>query len=133
MKDDCVKRDLFASVRTITLFWLLPIATINITGYFAHADWVLAVGWTLSLLVMGVACVVNTRGCGRMHCYFTGPFFLLMALVTVLHGMHLLPLGHNGWKIIGDSLLIGGVLLCVVPELLWGRYRSVRRNPEADC
>ena len=33
---------------------------------------------------MGGAFVVNARGCGRLHCYLTGPLFLLAAIVTLL-------------------------------------------------
>lgn len=58
-----------------------------------------------------------------MHCYFTGPFFLLMAVVSFLHGAQVLPLGPHGWLYVGGVLLLGGVLLFVVPEWVWGRYR----------
>lgn len=30
--------------------------------------------------VMGFACLANAARCRRMHCYFTGPYFLLLAL-----------------------------------------------------
>lgn len=29
---------------------------------------------------MGLACLANAARCRRMHCYFTGPYFLLLAL-----------------------------------------------------
>jgi hypothetical protein len=32
---------------------------------------------------MGVACIVNALRCGRVHCYLTGPFFLLMAVIAL--------------------------------------------------
>ena len=123
MSEIRVKRDLVANARTMTLLWVLPVAAILITGYFAEYRWIVTIGWTLSLLVMGVACLANARGCGRMHCYFTGPFFLIMAFVSLLYGLDVLPLGTNGWHNIGNVLLFGGLLLCVVPELVWGRYR----------
>ena len=130
MNEKCARRDLVANARTLTLLWVLPVTTILTTGYLADAEWVITISWTLSLLVMGVACLANARGCGRIHCYFTGPFFLLMALVSLAYGIQLLPLGRNGWGILGSALLSGSVLLCVVPELLRGRYRRAPRNSD---
>jgi hypothetical protein len=107
------------------LLWVLPIGIILVTGHFAQSGWIVTAGWTASLLTMGSACLVNARGCGGMHCYFTGPFFLIMAVVSLAYGLHLLHLGGQGWSYIGAVLLLGGILLCVVPEWVWGRYRRV--------
>lgn len=41
-----------------------------------------AVLWVPSFAIMGVACLVNARGCGRLHCFVTGPLFLLAGLAT---------------------------------------------------
>ena len=43
--------------------------------------------WTLAFAVMGIACVVNAVRCGRVHCHFTGPFLLLLAAASLLHGL----------------------------------------------
>jgi hypothetical protein len=82
--------------------------------------------WPLALLWMGVACLWNAARCGRVHCYFTGPFFLLLALLSLLHGLGIVSLGPNGWQGIGVALLVGGCLLACAPELLLGRYRRGR-------
>ncbi len=50
---------------------------------------------------MGTACIANAVRCGRLHCYITGPFFVAMAVVTLLYGLGALPLGGNGWNLIG--------------------------------
>jgi hypothetical protein len=72
---------------------------------------------------MGLACVVNALRCGRIHCYLTGPFFLLMAVATVLHGSAKLSLGANGWWWLGLTLIfVGGGLLWYLPERMWGKY-----------
>jgi len=34
---------------------------------------------------MGGACLVNAVRCGRLHCYVTGPFFLLGAIGLVFY------------------------------------------------
>lgn len=123
MNDPCASRDLVKKPAAAWLLWGLPIAIIVITGNVASAGWILTVAWTASLVTMGVACLVNARGCGRTHCYFTGPFFLLMAIMSLLHGLHVVSLGPRGWSYIGIVLLIGSIVLCAAPELIWGRYR----------
>ena len=116
--------DLVKNSRTMLLLWGLPAAIILATGYVSDAR-IMTLGWTLSLSVMGLACLVNARGCRRTHCYFTGPFFLLVAVVSLLHGLEVLSLGPHGWRFLGAALVVGGILLYVVPEHIWGRYRRV--------
>jgi hypothetical protein len=83
-----------------------------------------AVVWPAVLTLMGVACLLNARHCGRIHCYFTGPFFLLLALIGLLYGLGLIPLGPRGWSVLSIALVAGSVALVCVPEGLFGRYRS---------
>jgi len=73
---------------------------------------------------MGGACLANAGRGGRIHCYVTGPFFLLAALATLLYGVGLIPLGANGWNLIGMATLIGAIVLGCVPEPLFGKYRG---------
>jgi hypothetical protein len=87
----------------------------------------LVVLWPVVLTFMGVACLLNARGCGRLHCYFTGPFFLVMAGVALLYGLDVLPLGPRGWNLLGLILLAGGIALTCGPELILGRYRQTKR------
>ena len=82
-----------------------------------------AVVWAVCLGVMAAGCLVNAIRCGRMHCYFTGPFLLLMALASLSYGFGWLPLGTSGWNWIGGVTLGGVILLTCVPELLFGKYR----------
>jgi hypothetical protein len=131
MNEDCSRRDLVKNRAAMPLLWVLPIGIIVVTGNFAESGWLVTAGWTLSLLIMGSACLVNARGCGRTHCYFTGPFFLIMAAVSLTYGLHLLPLGARGWSYIGAVLLVGGISLCVLPEWAWGRYRRPRTGMRA--
>jgi len=39
--------------------------------------------WSTSLAVMGGACLFNSSRCGRVHCRFTGPFFILCAVISL--------------------------------------------------
>ena len=79
--------------------------------------------WTTSLAFMGVACLINAFRCGRVHCYFTGPFFILGAVCSLGYGLGLLPFGPSGWKWIGIVTIIGAIALCCIPEFIFGRYR----------
>ena len=83
-----------------------------------------AVVWPLALAWMGAACLANARRCGRMHCFFTGPFFLAMAALAVAVGLDIVSLGARGWTWIGGGTLAGAVLLYVVTESVWGRYHA---------
>ena len=84
----------------------------------------LVIVWPTVLTSMGVACLLNARRCGRIHCYFTGPFFLLLALTGLLYGLDLVPLGARGWSILSITLVVGSFAFICVPEWLLGRYRA---------
>ena len=83
-----------------------------------------AVVWAAALVWMGTACLVNARRCGRVHCRFTGPFFLVMALVVALHGLGAIPLGPRGWAWIGIATALGTAAIWILSERLMGRYRG---------
>jgi len=80
--------------------------------------------WPTLLTFMGVACLLNARSCGRIHCYVTGPFFLLLAGVGLLYGLGVLPLGVPGWSTLSVALVIGSAVFICVPEWIFGRCRS---------
>jgi hypothetical protein len=82
--------------------------------------------WTVALGIMGAACMVNALRCGRVHCYVTGPFFLLMALLALAYGLGILHLGRNGWNLLGLTTLIGAIALWCLPEIFLGKYRKGR-------
>lgn len=118
-------------------FWLifvLPIVVLSFTGTVRTPtlDRVLApylvVIWPALLVFMGGACLYNARSCGRLHCYLTGPFFLILAAVSLLYGLGWLPLGPHGWNWLADVLIFGSIILTWVPEWLFGKYW---RRPQA--
>lgn len=104
------------------LTWCLPAAILLVSPVLGERY--LVVIWPIVLTFMGSACLLNARRCGRVHCYLTGPFFLLLAAVALLHGLGLVPLGRNGWGRLAEVLVVGSVLLLCGPEWLLGRYRS---------
>lgn len=116
------EKDLLDRGSSLCLLWIGPVGLIVISaraGNFLHT----AV-WTFSFTVMGAACWVNARRCGRRHCFYTGPLLLLMALGSLLYGLGLLPLGQHGWNWISGVAVVGYLLTCCGVETLRGRYVS---------
>ena len=110
--------DLVRDPQASLLLWRLPTAALIAT--FLAGNMALNTGvWTAALTQMGLACLLNASGCGRLHCYFTGPFFLLGAVASLLQGRGSVRIG---WGRLGIILLVGGVSLAYLPEMLWGKY-----------
>lgn len=115
MANQCAKTDL-AGGKTAWIFWGLP-AGVLILGACVGRTWRTAL-WTPAFLVMGAACVYNAAHCGRVHCYITGPLFLVAALATLLTGAGVALLG---WGWIGFGVVIR-TALAYVPERTRGKY-----------
>ena len=109
------------------LIWIVPtiilVATVYVDKHIVESY--LVVIWPVLLTFMGVACLVNARRCGRLHCFITGPFFLILAALSLLYGLGIIPLGMYGWQWLVYILVIGSCVLTCVPEWLFGKY--VRR------
>jgi len=133
MKSDtttCESRDILSSRRRVFVLYWLPAIAIVVAGAPAITNGWRTVVWVVALAIMGAACVVNALRCGRVHCYITGPFFLLMALAALLYGLGILRLGGNGWNLLAPIALIGTIALWYLPEMFLGRYRKGR--PDHD-
>ncbi len=121
----CGEHD-FARRRIAWVLWGVPAAMFVVGGLVDPVRRMLL--WTPAFVVAGVACVVNAAECGRVHCYVTGPLYLLAAVATVLTGATLVTL-HWSW--IGYSV-IGGTVVAYVPERIRGAY-VVSRGWQASC
>jgi hypothetical protein len=93
---------------------------IAIAGNFGW--WGRTAATTAGLVWLGAMCVWNAARCRRLHCIITGPFFLLMAAIVMLVGFRVVSFGTGTWNIVDGVMVVGGVGLCCVPELIWGRY-----------
>lgn len=122
----CSSRDILSSPLSAFLVFWLPGIAIVVSGALAISIGWRTVVWVLALFTMGTGCLVNAARCGRVHCYITGPFFLLMALASLLYGLGILPIRGNGWNLLGLILLVGVIVLWCPPEMLWGKYRQPR-------
>ena len=114
------QNDLASSAGRMAVIWGPGVMLLILTGPFGR--WPRTIGWTAGLLWLGTLCVWNTTRCRRVHCLFTGPFFLVTAMVSLLAGLGIVSLGVNTWNILSGPILVGGVVLHYVPELIWGRY-----------
>ena len=110
--------DLVGNKRVHFLLWRLP--WIAVVASLLLKDSSLKGGiWTSAFTQMGVACVANASGCGRMHCYFTGPLYLLAAVASYLRGSGRISLP---WPALAAGTGIGICAFWWLPERLWGRY-----------
>ena len=123
MSERLGQQDWFVDFRSYVIAWGIPTAAL-VAGILI-APPARTIIWSTALIWMGAACIVNALRCGRIHCYLTGPFFLLMAIVVLLHGFEILWLGPNGWLWLGLTLVVvGWGLLVYLPERLLGKYST---------
>ena len=120
------ERDWVGNYRAFAIAWGLPIAAL-IAAIFV-GTLAKTIIWIAALVWMGIACLANATRCGRRHCYFTGPFFLVMAVVSGLHGFGFVPLGPEGWSWLGITIGAGGGLLWFIPEQIWGSFAARRQT-----
>ena len=106
------------------LIWCLPTFALFLGLQWATArPWL----WIPALLVMGVGCAVNARRCGRVHCYVTGPMFLLAAVYVALAEFGLVPM-HPGIFLLA---VLGTAALACLAELPLGRYKAKAQSQKA--
>lgn len=106
--------------RSLALLWGLPFAAM-LAGWLLVDPGPRTALWGAMLVWMGGACIANARRCGRTHCRFTGPFFLVMAVLVAAYGTGALPIGPWGWAILLGITLIGNAVLWWGSERLLGR------------
>lgn len=93
-------------------FWIVPggIAAGAFVGADSHPA-LLLIG-AAACVVMCVACLVNAARCHRLHCYLTGPYFLLLALgAAIAYGLDTGNAHHSR-----EWLLLS---LGIAPLLIW--------------
>jgi hypothetical protein len=117
-------RDILRIRRVAAAVFWLPAAVLVASAFVPLSMVSRTAIWVVCLTTVGIGCVVNAFRCGRTHCYFTGPFFLLLALLALLFGLGIAPLGARGWNIIALAAAVGAILLCCLPETYFGRYKG---------
>jgi len=112
----CKSSDL-VSQKSAILLWCLPTVALFVGLAWRNR---LAWFWIPALLVMGVGCLVNASRCGRLHCYFTGPVFLLGAIYVGIAAVNILPMYPGPFLL----TLCAFTMPAFLAELPFGRYRK---------
>ena len=113
-------RDWLASMPTNALAWWVPQAAI-VAAIFASVP-VRTVIWTVALVWMGTACLLNARRCGRTHCRYTGPYYLAMMAPVLALALGLVSVGLYGWLALGVLILAGSKIIWWATERAWGKF-----------
>lgn len=112
--------DWAGNVRAYAIAWGLPSFAIIAGAFFDSPG--RAVIWSLALAWMGIAFLLNARRCGRTHCRYTGPFYLLLIVPVGLLALEVIPLGAPAWWTLGAIILFGGKIIWWFTESAWGKY-----------
>jgi len=118
--DDHTRNDWVTRPGAGFFWWCLPLGLGFAANFLALPVRGTAIIWVFLFLWMGTGCILNARRCHRLHCYISGPTFLLGAAVLGLLAAGLLAFGpHALNNIVGVTLVVA--LLSFVPEI-WKKY-----------
>jgi hypothetical protein len=113
-------RDWLGSIHTNVMVWWIPKGAI-IAALFAPLSLRAAV-WTVALIWMGTACILNARRCGRTHCRYTGPYYLAMITPVVLLAFGIVSAKFYGWLGLAALIVFGGWIIWWATERAWGKF-----------
>lgn len=132
MADECgacstpTSKDWAGNKRTFVMLWGLPSVAIVAAGFLGPMPRTII--WTVMLLWMGGACVLNAGRCNRTHCRFTGRFLILMAALVGGYAVGLLPIGPYGWDILEGIIFVGSAILWWGSERVLGVFAIGRKS-----
>lgn len=112
--------DWFRRPAGAAIWWGLPLLLGVATNVFSETAQTASFVWAVVFAWMAGGCILNAMRCGRVHCYISGPTFVLGALACgaiglgVIHGPHVLS------NTVSATLV--AVLLSFIPEWFWRRY-----------
>ncbi len=78
--------------------------------------------WSAALLWMALACILNARRCGRTHCRYTGPYYLLMIVPVLVLGLVMRSDDVLAWLVVGAAIVAGDKFIWWVTERAWGKF-----------
>jgi len=114
-------KDWVGSFGGYLIAWGIPSVILVAAGLLDPAQ--RAIAWAGVLVWMGAGCLLNAKRCGRTHCRYTGPYYLLMIVPVALLGAGVFSLGAWAWWGLGAMILLGSKIIWLVTEVLWGKYR----------
>ena len=115
-------KDWAVSLRGYLIAWGIPSIILIAAGLLGPAQREIILAGVL--VWMGAGCLLNARRCGRTHCRYTGPYYLLMIVPAVLLGAGILSAGSWAWWLLGAMILLGSKVIWVATEVVWGKYRQ---------
>ena len=126
MASDTLQRsnDWVRCPRVRLLAWWIPQGAI-LVGLFVPVS-VRATLWVVALLLMGTACLLNAKRCGRTHCRYTGPYYLAMIVPVLVLASGMATAGSYEWLILGVLILAGSKIIWWATERAWGKFSSSR-------
>jgi hypothetical protein len=113
-------RDWLANPRANLLVWWIPQGAI-VAGSLAP-DIARAAIWIVALIWMGVACILNSRRCGRTHCRYTGPYYLAMIAPVLALASGVVPGGFYTWLALAMLILAGSKIIWWATERALGTF-----------
>ncbi len=113
--------DLISNPLIFTTIWGVP-TLVLICSTLLENKMIIGWIWAISFCWMGGACLFNAKQCKRTHCFYTGPFFILMAIISLLYSYDIIRLGKNGWILLGVISIAGGILIWNFSESIFGKY-----------
>jgi hypothetical protein len=113
-------QDWLRSPHTNLLAWWIPQAAI-VAALFAPMAIRTAI-WIVALIWMGTACIMNAKRCGRTHCRYTGPYYLIMIVPVFVLGSSSVSVGAYTWGALAGAILLGSKLIWWATERAWGKF-----------
>src|SRR5215475_1512319 len=113
-------RDCLSSPRTSALAWWIPKAVI-VAALFIPAPARTGM-WIVALIWMGTACILNSRRCGRTHCRYTGPYYLVMIAPVLVLASGVISADFYAWLSLAVFILGGSMIIWWATERAWGKF-----------
>ena len=110
-------RDWLSHAHTNILAWWMPHGAMLVALFLPMP--VRGAVWTIALIWMGTACLLNARRCNRTHCRYTGPYYLVMTTPVLALGLGIVSVGIFGWIALGALVVTGSKLIW------WGTERAL--------
>ncbi len=122
MANDIVhsSRDWLRSPHASLLAWWIPQAAI-LAGLFAPVPVRTAV-WIIALIWTGTACILNAKRCGRTHCRYTGPYYLVMIAPVLVLASGVISADIYAWLSLAVLILGGSMIIWWATERAWGKF-----------
>jgi len=94
-----------------------------ITSTALGSIYVAAVAW------IGIACFLNGRSCGRVHCKIDGIAFPILSVVGAMNVLSFISIPWNAFWLAFVAILISSF----VPEFAWRKYTQGGRGEGVAC